>query len=191
LDARVLELYGQARYDEAIPLAQQALAIRKKVLGSEHPDTAISVTNVAAMYQAMGAYVEAEPLYQQALAIQEKVLGSEHRDTANSLTILPCSTRLAAGMPRRSRSSSEHWRSERKHSVPSMLYPLHSDDLTAPSRKPLLQIRYSSGLLNLPSDIHKLIGRNGDGLMSSAEDEQNAWPDRPKPFARDVTKEVL
>ena len=42
LNQQVIELYQQGKYNEAIPFAQQALAIRKKVLGDKHPDTANS-----------------------------------------------------------------------------------------------------------------------------------------------------
>ena len=34
-------------YDQALPLYQRALKIREKALGPEHPDTAISLNNLA------------------------------------------------------------------------------------------------------------------------------------------------
>ena len=40
LNRTVLDLYGAGKYAEAVPLARQALAIRKAVLGEHHPDTA-------------------------------------------------------------------------------------------------------------------------------------------------------
>ena len=75
-------------YAKAEPLLQEALRIRQKVLGPEHPDTAKSLNNLAALYQDMGEYAKAEPLYQEALRIRQKVLGSEHPDTATSLNNL-------------------------------------------------------------------------------------------------------
>jgi len=57
------------------------LAIREKVLGPEHPYTALSLNNLARLYHAQGNYCEALPLYQRALAIYEQVLGPEHPDT--------------------------------------------------------------------------------------------------------------
>ena len=51
------------------------------MLGPEHPDTAGSLNNLAALYQAQGSYAQAEPLYKRALAIVEKVLGPEHLTT--------------------------------------------------------------------------------------------------------------
>ena len=83
------ELYRvQGNYSEAEPLYQRSLAIREKVLGSEHPSVATSLNNLAALYRVQGNYSEAEPLYQRSLAIREKVLGSEHPDVATSLNNL-------------------------------------------------------------------------------------------------------
>ncbi len=83
-----LLLEEQIRYGEAQPLLQQALAIRKRVLGLEHPDTATSLNNLAFLYARQGNYPAAEPLYEQALAIRKRVLGLEHPDTASSLNNL-------------------------------------------------------------------------------------------------------
>jgi tetratricopeptide (TPR) repeat protein len=57
---------------------QRALAIREKVLGPEHPDTAHSLNNLAELYRAQGRPDEAAPLYQRALAICEAALGPKH-----------------------------------------------------------------------------------------------------------------
>jgi tetratricopeptide (TPR) repeat protein len=82
---RVIELYQAGRYAEAIPLAQQALAIREKALGPDHPDVAQSLNNLALLYLQQGRYAEAEPLLKRALAIREKALGPDHPDVAVSL----------------------------------------------------------------------------------------------------------
>jgi tetratricopeptide (TPR) repeat protein len=82
-------LYTQGKYDEAEPLCQQSLAIRRrvcaihlvassrdhscKVLGEEHPDVAASLNNLAELLNAQGKYDDAEPLYRQSLAIDRKV----------------------------------------------------------------------------------------------------------------------
>ena len=70
---------------------QEALRIRQKVLGPEHPDTARCLNNLALLYKYIGEYAKAEPLYQEALRIRQKVLGKEHPDTAgcfNNLALL-------------------------------------------------------------------------------------------------------
>jgi tetratricopeptide (TPR) repeat protein len=81
-------LHLRARYTEAEPLFRRALAIREQVLGSDHPDTAQSLSNLAAKYKAQGCYGEAEPLYWRALAITESALGENHPSTAVSLNNL-------------------------------------------------------------------------------------------------------
>jgi len=81
-------LYAQGKYAEAIPIAEQALAIIEKSRGRDHPDTAASLNNLAALYQAEGAYEKAEPLYQRALAILEKALGPNDPNTASCLNNL-------------------------------------------------------------------------------------------------------
>jgi tetratricopeptide (TPR) repeat protein len=81
-------LLERAQYVEAAPLHKRALAICEKALGAEHPDTASSLNNLAALYYSQGRYEEAEPLLKRALAICEKALGAEHPDTASSLNNL-------------------------------------------------------------------------------------------------------
>jgi CHAT domain-containing protein/Tfp pilus assembly protein PilF len=88
LSARVVQLYGQAQYEKAIPLAQRVLAIREKLLGPEHPYIATSLNNLALLYEAIGAYEQAEPLLRRALAMDEKMVGPDHPDTARSLNNL-------------------------------------------------------------------------------------------------------
>lgn len=83
-----LYLCARGRYKEAEPLCQQVLAIYEQVLGTNHPDTATCLNNLAALYNAQGKYEEAEPLYQQALAIYEQELGASHPNTATCLNCL-------------------------------------------------------------------------------------------------------
>ncbi len=64
---------------------KRALAIREEALGPAHPDVALSLNNLAGLYDAQGRYAEAEPLYKRALAILEKALGPDHPNVANSL----------------------------------------------------------------------------------------------------------
>ena len=82
---------------------ERALAIREKVLGPEHPDTAKSLNNLALLLQAQGELAAARPLHERALAIREKVLGPEHPDTAMSLNnlavLLQAQGELAAARP--------------------------------------------------------------------------------------------
>jgi tetratricopeptide (TPR) repeat protein len=81
-------LRDRARYTEAEPLYQRALAIREQQLGPQHPDVAASFDGLAYLYYEQGKYTEAEPLYQRALAIREQQLGPQHPDVARSLNNL-------------------------------------------------------------------------------------------------------
>jgi tetratricopeptide (TPR) repeat protein len=77
-------LDGRGRYREAQPLFEKVLAVRRKVLGEEHPHTATCHDNLAATLDEQGHYREAAEGYRKALAIRRKVLGEEHPDTATS-----------------------------------------------------------------------------------------------------------
>jgi tetratricopeptide (TPR) repeat protein len=73
---------------KAKPLFEEALEIRLKVLGRDHPDTAESLNNLAVIYENMGEYAKGEPLLREALEIRQKLLGPEHPLTASSLNNL-------------------------------------------------------------------------------------------------------
>ena len=88
LNRQVQTLFNQGKYQEAIPLAEKAVQLAKRVYGPEQPNTATSLDNLALLYQVMGEYAKAEPLYKEALRIKQKVLGPEHPDTATSLNNL-------------------------------------------------------------------------------------------------------
>ena len=88
LDKRYMELYRTGKFSEAVPLAQQALAIREKALGPDHPDVAASLNNLADLYLQQGRYADAVPLAQRSLAVRVKALGPERREVAASLGTL-------------------------------------------------------------------------------------------------------
>jgi tetratricopeptide (TPR) repeat protein len=80
--------YALAAYGQARPLYERALTIREKTAGLDHPDTATSINNLAALLQDEGELAKARPLYERALAIRQQALGPEHPDTAESLNNL-------------------------------------------------------------------------------------------------------
>ena len=79
---------NMGRYAAAEPLFQQALEIRKDVLGENHPDYAQSLDNLANIKTDIERYAEAELLYLQALKIRKDVLGENHPDYAECLNNL-------------------------------------------------------------------------------------------------------
>ena len=86
-----LNNYYDTKYHEAIRLGTIAMEIRKKVLGEEHPDYAMSLHCLAIYNYAMGNYTEAIRLGTIAIKIRKKVLGEEHIDYAKSINNLAMS----------------------------------------------------------------------------------------------------
>jgi tetratricopeptide (TPR) repeat protein len=80
-----LELCRTAKYDEALPLVERALEIRRRILGSEHLDVAAALYGLAIVYWYKSGYAKAELLHEQALSIREKILGPDHPAVATSL----------------------------------------------------------------------------------------------------------
>ena len=87
---RMLSFVG--KYEEGQPFIQQALAIREKELGLEHPDTATAIHYLAGLLDDLGKREEAKVLYEQCLAIREKVYGVEHPSIAKTLNNLAALT---------------------------------------------------------------------------------------------------
>ncbi len=81
-------LEKQARYDEALPLLQQALAIDEKMLGTDDASMATSLNNLAELYTKQGKYIQAAHLHQQALMIRQKALRPDDASMATSLNNL-------------------------------------------------------------------------------------------------------
>jgi tetratricopeptide (TPR) repeat protein len=67
--------------DSAEPLYLEALDLRKRLLGDNHPDVATSLNNLAGLYESQGRYTEAEPLYLEALDLRKRLLGENHPNT--------------------------------------------------------------------------------------------------------------
>jgi CHAT domain-containing protein/tetratricopeptide (TPR) repeat protein len=88
LNKQVFELWSAGKSSEALPLARQAVAIRRRLLGERHPDYAQSLFNLAAQHQGLGQWKEADALYRQALEITKQALGERHPDYAFSLNNL-------------------------------------------------------------------------------------------------------
>lgn len=78
----------QNKYKEAANLLNDALAIREKTLGQDHPAVAATLNNLAVLYGKRGKYKDAEPLCKRALEIREQVLGRDHPDVAKQLNNL-------------------------------------------------------------------------------------------------------
>ena len=79
---RIADMHGGTA--EAIPLVQQILAVRERLLGADHPSTLASRNNLASAYRAAGRPAEAIPLFEQNVAACERLLGADHPRTLAS-----------------------------------------------------------------------------------------------------------
>jgi tetratricopeptide (TPR) repeat protein len=77
--------YEQREYKQAEELHQEALSIKEKTLGLEHPKTANTLHELGCVYHKQGQQEQAKRCYEQALSIFEKTQGHEHLNTASTL----------------------------------------------------------------------------------------------------------
>ena len=76
---------GLGLYDPAVALLEKALDIRTKALGPDHPDVAITLSQLGTAVWHRGDFARAKALQEQALAIREKRLGRDSTEVASSL----------------------------------------------------------------------------------------------------------
>jgi CHAT domain-containing protein/tetratricopeptide (TPR) repeat protein len=88
LNSGMARLIEDGRYEEALPIAALVLGYAESILGTDHPDTLVSVDQLADLYRFLGRHDEAEGLYRRVLASRERMLGTDHLDTLRSLTDL-------------------------------------------------------------------------------------------------------
>jgi len=86
-------LYGRAllaagKLKEAERMLRQALDETRQQLGSSHPDTLTSITDLALLLEAQGKLAEAEPLLREALHGTRQQLGNLHPNTLTSINNL-------------------------------------------------------------------------------------------------------
>ena len=83
-----MTLRGLGLLEAATTPQQEALAIRRRVLGNDHPDTLASINQMGILLWTQGKLTEAEPYYQESLEGRQRVLGHEHPDTLESVSIM-------------------------------------------------------------------------------------------------------
>ena len=88
LQQKIEELYRAGRYREAIPLAQDALALVESGVGPERPETGAACYKLGELYRKSGAFSKAMPLCERGLEIREKTLGPDDPHIAESLSSL-------------------------------------------------------------------------------------------------------
>jgi tetratricopeptide (TPR) repeat protein len=81
-------LFGRGSYSEAVQLLRDAFAMRERLLGPEHVDTAGTLGQLASLLRAQGDLSGAQEHEERVLSIREKALGRDHIHTATSLNNL-------------------------------------------------------------------------------------------------------
>jgi len=85
LTAKVLKLYGEWKYDEALPLAKRALELREAALGRNHEDLIPLLLNLGELYKATEKLSDAHSSFERALQISEKAFGADDLRVARIL----------------------------------------------------------------------------------------------------------
>ena len=97
-----------AAYTEARTLYERALAIRERVFGPDHLETAGTLNDFGILLDKQGHLAEARAMAERVLTIREKTLGPDHWLTATGLNnlavVLTGQGELAAARPLRERS---------------------------------------------------------------------------------------
>ena len=75
-------------YEQSAALLENALELRQKIHGENHPEVAESCYSLSRLYLEQGKYAEAESLVKRSLDIRKKVLGMENPLTADSFKAL-------------------------------------------------------------------------------------------------------
>jgi tetratricopeptide (TPR) repeat protein len=71
-------------YPEAERQIERSLALRRRLLGEDHPDTLASLRDLAILYRRQDKPAQAETLLTKVLDVQRRVLGEDHPDTLES-----------------------------------------------------------------------------------------------------------
>ncbi|HYZ54865.1 MAG TPA: tetratricopeptide repeat protein [Streptosporangiaceae bacterium] len=106
LDRAGTYLQVQARFTDAQPLLERALAITEAAHGPDHPTVATALNNLASILQDLGQPHDAQPLLERALAIDEAAHGPSHPTVATDLDNLAMTLR-ALGQPQDARPLQE------------------------------------------------------------------------------------
>lgn len=77
MNAQVLSLYKEGRYDKALPLAERVLSIREKALGPDNVLVASALRNLALVLWNKGRRKEAQATYERFLSTYEKAVGAD------------------------------------------------------------------------------------------------------------------
>jgi tetratricopeptide (TPR) repeat protein/tRNA A-37 threonylcarbamoyl transferase component Bud32 len=73
--------HSLGRADLGLPHAQAAVEIRRRMLGSDHPDTLDSINNLGMLQRTQGRLDDAEKAWNEVVTTGRRTLGADHPDT--------------------------------------------------------------------------------------------------------------
>ncbi|HXV18890.1 MAG TPA: tetratricopeptide repeat protein [Candidatus Omnitrophota bacterium] len=82
LDLQATLLFRDQKYDEALPVAEQALRVAETKYGPKSPQRLVSMNFLAYLSRKTGDYGRARTLYGEVLGLLEKVYGPDDPRTA-------------------------------------------------------------------------------------------------------------
>ena len=77
LTSEVMKLYSSGDYTQGVKVAKRALQVAQQNDGPDHPNVALSLSNLAELYEAQREYAKAESLYKRSLEIMEKAFSQD------------------------------------------------------------------------------------------------------------------
>ena len=77
LNRAALHYQAARKFDRALPLFEESLALRKARLGPDHPDRLISMENLAHAYEAAGKHDRALPLWRELVDLWKRKAGAD------------------------------------------------------------------------------------------------------------------
>jgi tetratricopeptide (TPR) repeat protein len=94
-----MAFFLEGRFDEAKDRFERDLALQLKLVGRDHPQTAMAMDRLGLVLQMTGRFDDAEREHARAVAVLERVVGPEHPELGNPLINLGLA-RLSAGKPK-------------------------------------------------------------------------------------------
>ena len=82
----VISLQNARDLDGALPLAEEALVVERRINGDDDPSTLSCISSLASLHGDMGNHDQALPLHTEALAGSRRVRGDDHPSTLGSIS---------------------------------------------------------------------------------------------------------
>ena len=88
LVAQAIGLHNQHQAPQALPLAEEALQIRKRLLGDADQQTGDALSVVAALHSMQGEHTRAEAIYRETVDVYRRAMGEKHPNYLSALNQL-------------------------------------------------------------------------------------------------------